>query len=67
LERVIKAGDKATGTTVLKDLHEELGTKPGTVDLDALWKKLGVKYDSGVITFEDTAPDAKIRAAITAR
>jgi len=67
LERVLKTGDKATGTTVLKDLHDEFGSKPGTVDLDALWKKLGIRYESGVITFDDTAPDAKIRAAIMAR
>jgi hypothetical protein len=67
LERVLKAGDKATGTTVLKDLHDELGSKPGDVDLDALWKKLGIRYERGIITFDDTAPDAKIRAAITAR
>jgi hypothetical protein len=67
LERVLKAGEKATGTTVLKDLHEELGDKPGNVDLDALWKKLGVQYERGLVTFDDTAPDSKIRAAITAR
>jgi hypothetical protein len=67
LERVLKDGDKATGTTVLKDLHDELGAKPGNVDLDALWKKLGIHYDHGLITFDDTAPGSKIRAAITAR
>jgi hypothetical protein len=66
LERVLHVGDKATGTTVLKDLYDELGQKPGNVDLDALWKKLGVKYTSGVVTFDDSAPWAKIREAITA-
>jgi hypothetical protein len=65
LERVLKVGDKATHTTVLKDLHKELGPKPGAVDLDALWKRLGVKYNQGVITFDNTAPDASIRTAIT--
>jgi hypothetical protein len=65
LERVLKIGDKATKTTVLKDLHDELGPKPGTVDLDSLWKRLGVKYNNGAVTFDDTAPDATIRAAIT--
>lgn len=67
LERVLQAGDKATGTTVLADLHDELGGQPGHVDLDALWKKLGIKYESGIVTFDDTAPGSKIRAAITAR
>ncbi len=65
LERVLKVGDKATQTTVLKDLHEELGPKPGAVDLDALWKLLGVKYNRGAITFDHTAPDASVRIAIT--
>jgi hypothetical protein len=65
MKRVLKAGEEATGTTVLKDLYEELAEKPGSVDLDALWKKLGVQYDHGRVTFIDTAPDAKIRDAIT--
>jgi hypothetical protein len=67
LARVLKAGDKATGTTALKDLHDEIGLKPGNIDLDALWKNLGVQYHRGVIRFDDTAPQADIRAAITAR
>jgi hypothetical protein len=65
LDRVLEVGDKATHTTVLKDLHNELGPKPGAVDLDALWKRLGVKYNRGAITFDNTAPDAAIRIAIT--
>jgi predicted metalloprotease with PDZ domain len=66
LERVLVAGDKATGTTALKDLYEQLGTKPGNIDLDALWKKLGVRESGGAIVFDDKAPWAKYRAAITA-
>lgn len=66
LERVLKVGDQATGTTVLKDLYDQLGTKPGNVDLDALWKKLGVHETGGAIVFDDTAPWGKYRAAITA-
>jgi hypothetical protein len=65
LERVLKVGDKATHTTVLTDLHHELGPQSGAVDLGALWKRLGVKYNQGAITFDDTAPSAGIRTAIT--
>jgi hypothetical protein len=65
LERVLKAGDKATRTTVLTDLHNELGPKPGAVDLDDLWRRLGVKYNRGAVTFDNSAPDAAIRIAIT--
>jgi predicted metalloprotease with PDZ domain len=67
LAKVLKAGGKATKTTVLKDLYEKLGLKPGTVDLDDLWKNLGVKYKNGTITFDDNAPWAAARLAITAR
>ncbi len=65
IERVIKVGDHATKTSVLEELHEEFGLKPGAVDLDTLWKKLGVKYNAGAVTFDDTAPDADIRRALT--
>jgi hypothetical protein len=66
LERVLATGDTATGTTVLESLYEKLGPKPGDVDLDALWKQLGVRYSAGTIVFDDTAPWAKYRVAITA-
>ena len=65
LERVLAVGDEATGTTVLKDLYNQLGTKPGNVDLDALWKKLGVREEGKTVIFDDQAPWAKYRAAIT--
>ncbi|HVO31949.1 MAG TPA: hypothetical protein VMV18_14490 [bacterium] len=68
LERVIETGDKATGTTVLADLHETYGLKATSTDLDALWKKLGVErtLPHGV-ALHDEAPQAALRRAITAR
>jgi hypothetical protein len=66
LDRVLTVGAKATGTTVLKDLYDELGLRPGNVDLDALWKELGVRYRFGEISFDGKAPLAKVRQAITA-
>jgi hypothetical protein len=65
LERVLSVGDQATKTTVLKDLYDESGPKPGVVDLDALWKKLGVKYSKGIIAFDNSAPLANVRISIT--
>ena len=64
LERVLETGDKATGTTVLRDLFDQMALKPGTIDLDSFWKKLGVSYRDGV-RFDDSAPLASIRASIT--
>ena len=51
---------------MLKDLHDELGPKPVKVDLNALWKQLGVQYKYGVVTFNKKAPLAAIRESITA-
>lgn len=65
LEHVLEVGDKATGTTVLKDLYEQMGPKRGNVDLINLWKQLGVRYSRGKVTFDETAPWAKYRRAIT--
>jgi hypothetical protein len=67
LERALAIGDKATGVTVLHDLYEQMKATPVTVDLDGLWKKLGVKVANGHVVFDDTAPLAGIRKAITAR
>jgi len=64
--QVLATGDRATGTEVLTELHREFGMKPGRVDLDALWKRLGVVYAAGAVTFDEKAPLATIRAAITA-
>lgn len=67
LERAIAVGDKATGVPVLHDLYEQMKATPVTVDLDALWQKLGVKKVNGQILFDDSAPLAAVRRAITAR
>jgi hypothetical protein len=66
IERTLAIGDKATGTTVLTDLYHEMRDKPAPVDLDALWKKLGIRgKPDGSIDLVPDAPDAKLREAIT--
>jgi hypothetical protein len=67
LERAIAAGDKATGVPVLHELYEQMKATPVTVDLDSLWKKLGVRVVTGQVAFDDNAPLAGVRKAITAR
>jgi hypothetical protein len=66
IEKALAQGDKATGTTVLRDLYKEMRDKPAPVDLDQLWKKLGVSWKDGAVQFNDSAPEATIRKAITA-
>jgi hypothetical protein len=47
-------------------LHDEMGPKPVTPDLAALWRDLGLKRIGEDIEFDDSAPLAAIRKAITA-
>jgi hypothetical protein len=65
IDRVIEVGDRATGTTVLRDLHAEMCCHPVTENLDELWARLGVKYQNGKVTFNDNAPMAAIRISMT--
>ena len=65
LEKSFALGDKAVGVPVLEDLYAQWKDKPVSVDLDALWKKLGVSLQDGKVVYDDKAPDAAIRKAIT--
>jgi hypothetical protein len=64
LERVIEIGDRATGVPVLRELYDRMKATPVPVDLDALWRELGVIRQGGKVTFDDTAPHAAVRKAI---
>jgi hypothetical protein len=64
--RIFKLGDEATGTHVLADLYAKMGQEPYAPDLDALWRDLGVSMQGGRVSFDDSAPLAPIRRAITA-
>lgn len=63
--KIISRGDAAIGMPVLKELHERLGVRPETTDLDALWRQLGVVRRGGEVSFDDGAPLAGIRRAMT--
>lgn len=66
LERALAVGDVATGVPVLAELRRQLGAAPTPVDLEALWARLGVRRAGERIVFDDGAPLAAIRKAITA-
>jgi len=66
IERILATGDKAVGVDALTRLHDEMGPKPVTPDLGALWRDLGLKRIGEDLEFDDTAPLAAIRKAITA-
>jgi hypothetical protein len=65
LSRAIEIGDRATGVPVLQELYDKMKAEPVVVPLDDLWRKLGIAHDDGRIVFNDSAPLAHIRKAIT--
>jgi hypothetical protein len=67
IERILNTADKAVGVDVLTRLHNEWGKKPVTPDLDQLWRDLGLRSSGGSLEFDNTAPLAAIRRAITER
>jgi predicted metalloprotease with PDZ domain len=69
IDRLIDVGDRATDTTVLRDLYASMALAPGTADLPALWARLGVKAGppEHPVTFDDAAPLSAVRRAIGGR
>jgi hypothetical protein len=65
LAQALRVGDRATGTTVLQSLYEEMKDKPINVDLTALWADLGVEFNGVEVQFDEEARIASIRRAIT--
>jgi hypothetical protein len=65
VERAFETGDKASQTKVLTTLYAEMKDKPVYVDLNALWRKLGVNSSNDGASLNDSAPLAEIRRSIT--
>ena len=66
IDDVLRIGDAATGTRVLQDLYAETKATAVAPDLERLWSRLGVPDDPKSEPFDDHAPLAAIRLAITA-
>jgi predicted metalloprotease with PDZ domain len=66
LDRVLSLADAGTGVEVLGPLRKKMGATAVTVDLDALWKSLGVAEIDGKMVYDEGAPLASVRRAITA-
>jgi hypothetical protein len=67
LERALKVADQAVGVPVLEELYDRMKAKAVSPDLEQLWKELGVERRGETVVFDDSAPLAPIRRAITAR
>ncbi|MBV9768475.1 MAG: hypothetical protein JOZ32_02790 [Bryobacterales bacterium] len=66
VERVLNVGDQVTGTAVLEDLYNQMKATAVHTDLNELWRRMGVQVKNGKVTFDDRAPLAEVRKAITA-
>lgn len=66
IDRVMKVGDEATGTTVLQDLYAQMKDKPVSPDLEDLWRQLGIRPRGDSVELRDDAPLAATRKAIMA-
>ncbi len=64
VERAFETGDRASETNVLTSLYSEMKDRPVYVDLNALWRELGVNSSNTVVSLNDNAPLAKIRRSI---
>ncbi len=67
LIRALKAADDAVGVPVMTELYTQMKAAPVEPDLNALWKTLGVVDRGNGVAFNDNAPEASIRRAITSR
>ncbi len=65
VDEVIAAGDRATGVPVLKELYETMGAAPVEVDLEAVWRRLGVQVKDGRVVLDDGAELAGVRRGMT--
>jgi hypothetical protein len=64
IEKVLRTGDAATGTTVLEELYARFKDAPVAPDLMDLWKSLGVTPAGTSVALDDFAPLAPVRVAI---
>ncbi len=64
LERAFKAGDRATGVPVLQELYAQMCSAPSPIDLENLWRELGIERNGRTIALKSHAPLAAVRRAI---
>jgi predicted metalloprotease with PDZ domain len=60
----LRVGDEATAQHVLRDLYAGLAVSGEPVDLDALWRSLGVDGEGAGLVLRDDAPLSAVRRAI---
>jgi hypothetical protein len=65
LREVLDECDRAAGKKIFSDIYQRMSVTPIDVNVTELWQQLGVELRNNRVTFNDRAPLAKIRLAIT--
>jgi hypothetical protein len=65
IDRIVDTCDRALGARIVREHYTRLGLGSGRVDLDGLAKRLGVALVNDKIVYDDAAPLAAIRRALT--
>jgi len=65
LLKAFELGDHATNTTVLTDLYNQMRDTPYDVNLPQLWEQLGIHRNGDSVSFDNNAPLAALRDAVT--
>ncbi|MFA5990383.1 MAG: hypothetical protein WC803_12380 [Sphingomonas sp.] len=65
MEQLIATGDKAAGVDALAKLYDSWSNAAVSVDIDGLFAQLGVRKQGDAISFDEGAPLAATRRAIT--
>lgn len=66
LEKVLGTLDRTCGVDSFSRLYERFGRRRGHVELESMFAKLGVRIRDGAVRFDDSAPLASVRKAMTA-
>lgn len=61
LAQLLEIGDRATDTTVLQDLYAQFAHAERSLDLDGIWRELGLGLSGAELVIDDTAPSAHLR------
>jgi hypothetical protein len=64
---LLALGDRAVGVPVLSELYARQKDRPDPTDLDGLWRRMGIGTSGERILFDDSAPEADLRRALTRR
>lgn len=62
--QIFESADRATGVAVLVPLYEKMKADPVPIDLDQLWRELGVGFEDDQLVYNNDATMAHIRKAL---